>query len=192
MRTKGLTTIEMAVLVIATVILLMALLTFNANAQELTSLAGKTTIENYKQEKGPASIKSSSDNSTSDNSTMTKADILKERGVPGKGIDHAPGLQKPFNPKSSAADNAGKKNGSSTSDNTTSPPPTSDNSTTTNAEILKQSGLPGKGTESAPGLQKNSNPNADENVGINKFIYRWQQRFQEMLQKYFKRANGKK
>ena len=27
----------------------------------------------------------------------TKADILLERGVPGKGILHAPGLQKPFN-----------------------------------------------------------------------------------------------
>lgn len=28
----------------------------------------------------------------------TKAEILIERGVPGKGISHAPGLQKPFNP----------------------------------------------------------------------------------------------
>ncbi len=31
---------------------------------------------------------------------LTKAGILKSRGVPGKGIDNAPGLQKPFNPKS--------------------------------------------------------------------------------------------
>ncbi|MFA5078188.1 MAG: hypothetical protein WC541_01730, partial [Dehalococcoidia bacterium] len=31
---------------------------------------------------------------------LTKAGILKSRGVPGKGIDHAPGLQKPFNPNS--------------------------------------------------------------------------------------------
>ncbi len=31
---------------------------------------------------------------------LTKAGILRSRGVPGKGIDHAPGLQKPFNPNS--------------------------------------------------------------------------------------------
>jgi hypothetical protein len=34
---------------------------------------------------------------------MTKAQILKARGVPGKGINTAPGLQKPFNPNSKAA-----------------------------------------------------------------------------------------
>jgi hypothetical protein len=34
---------------------------------------------------------------------MNKAQILKARGVPGKGIDTAPGLQKLFNPKSNAA-----------------------------------------------------------------------------------------
>ncbi len=39
----------------------------------------------------------------------TKADILKDRGVPGKGLDKAPGLQKPFNPNSQAGNNAGKK-----------------------------------------------------------------------------------
>jgi uncharacterized repeat protein (TIGR01451 family) len=39
----------------------------------------------------------------------TKAEILKRSGVPGKGISHAPGLQKPFNPNSKAAENAGKK-----------------------------------------------------------------------------------
>jgi len=37
------------------------------------------------------------------------ADILSGSGVPGKGLDHAPGLQKPFNEKSAAADNAGMK-----------------------------------------------------------------------------------
>ena len=42
-------------------------------------------------------------------SLMTKAEILKLSGVPGKGIDTAPGLQKPFNPKSQAAEHAGKK-----------------------------------------------------------------------------------
>jgi len=39
----------------------------------------------------------------------SKADILKGSGVPGKGLDKAPGLQKPFNPNSQAGDNAGKK-----------------------------------------------------------------------------------
>jgi len=38
-----------------------------------------------------------------------KRDILKQNGVPGKGIDKAPGLQKPFNPNSQAAEHAGKK-----------------------------------------------------------------------------------
>jgi len=39
----------------------------------------------------------------------TKADILKDSGVPGKGLDKAPGLQKPFNPDSKAGEHAGKK-----------------------------------------------------------------------------------
>jgi len=39
----------------------------------------------------------------------TKADILKDSGVPGKGLENAPGLQKPFNPNSQAAEHAGKK-----------------------------------------------------------------------------------
>ena len=43
---------------------------------------------------------------------LFKAEILKLMGVPGKGIDHAPGLQKPFNPKSQAAEHAGPKNAS--------------------------------------------------------------------------------
>jgi uncharacterized repeat protein (TIGR01451 family) len=40
---------------------------------------------------------------------LCKAEILKLMGVPGKGIKTAPGLQKPFNPKSQAAEHAGKK-----------------------------------------------------------------------------------
>ncbi|MBM4446481.1 MAG: hypothetical protein FJ023_03900 [Chloroflexi bacterium] len=40
---------------------------------------------------------------------LTKFEILKLSGVPGKGIEKAPGLQKPFNPKSQAAEHAGKK-----------------------------------------------------------------------------------
>jgi len=39
----------------------------------------------------------------------TKSGILKDSGVPGKGLDTAPGLQKPFNPNSQAAEHAGKK-----------------------------------------------------------------------------------
>ena len=44
-----------------------------------------------------------------DDEPMTKAEILKLSGVPGKGIDKAPGLQKPFNDNSQAAEHAGKK-----------------------------------------------------------------------------------
>ncbi len=39
----------------------------------------------------------------------TKADVLIDSGVPGKGLDTAPGLQKPFNPNSRATEHAGKK-----------------------------------------------------------------------------------
>lgn len=39
----------------------------------------------------------------------TKACVLIGSGVPGKGLEDAPGLQKPFNPKSQAAEHAGKK-----------------------------------------------------------------------------------
>jgi len=42
-------------------------------------------------------------------SLLTRAEILKLNGVPGKGILNAPGLQKIFNPKSQAAEHAGKK-----------------------------------------------------------------------------------
>ncbi|MGM0364898.1 MAG: hypothetical protein ACQEP5_00005 [Actinomycetota bacterium] len=39
----------------------------------------------------------------------TKADILTGSGVPGKGLENAPGLNKPFNPNSRAGEKAGKK-----------------------------------------------------------------------------------
>ena len=45
---------------------------------------------------------------------LTKFEILKLSGIPGKGIEKAPGLQKPFNPKSQAAEHAGKKDKSET------------------------------------------------------------------------------
>ncbi len=43
------------------------------------------------------------------NLSSSKADILIGSGVPGKGLANAPGLQEEFNPKSKAAENAGKK-----------------------------------------------------------------------------------
>jgi len=39
----------------------------------------------------------------------TKSDILMNSGVPGKGLEKAPGLQKPFNPNSQADEHAGMK-----------------------------------------------------------------------------------
>lgn len=39
----------------------------------------------------------------------TKAEILIDSGVPGKGLSNAPGLDKEFNENSKAADTAGKK-----------------------------------------------------------------------------------
>ena len=40
---------------------------------------------------------------------VTKADFLEGSGIPGEGLDAAPGLQKPFNPNSQASINAGRK-----------------------------------------------------------------------------------
>jgi len=42
-------------------------------------------------------------------SAPTKADVLVDSGVLGKGLETAPGLQKPFNPNSQAGEHAGKK-----------------------------------------------------------------------------------
>jgi len=46
---------------------------------------------------------------TIDKRSFTKSEILQISGVPGQGIVNAPGLQKPFNPNSQAAEHAGKK-----------------------------------------------------------------------------------
>jgi hypothetical protein len=102
---------------------------------------------------------------------LFKAEILKLMGVPGKGIDKAPGLQKPFNPKSQAAEHHGigtdnvtqtetasglqKPSNPKSRDDTNN---NSDNVTQTKAEILKLSGVEGKGIDAAPGLQKPFNP----------------------------------
>lgn len=90
---------------------------------------------------------------------LFKAEILKLLGVPGKGIDKAPGLQKPFNPKSQAGARIAN------TDNVTQ----TDNITQTKAEILELRGVPGKGIETAPGLQKpfNTKSQAAEHAGKN-------------------------
>jgi len=49
------------------------------------------------------------DDFTFESAANTKASILIGSGVPGKGLGDAPGLQKEFNPKSKAGENAGKK-----------------------------------------------------------------------------------
>jgi len=119
---------------------------------------------------------------------LFKAEILKLMGVPGKGIDKAPGLQKPFNPKSQAAarvantDNItpsigeiprlkgvkgkgidtapGLQKPSNPKSQAVEQAANTDNITQTKAEILKLMGVPGKGIETAPGLQKPFNPNS--------------------------------
>ena len=47
---------------------------------------------------------------TANNFPLTKAQIHKLKGVPGKGIDHAPGLQKLFNIHYKAHDNVTENN----------------------------------------------------------------------------------
>lgn len=42
-------------------------------------------------------------------SVTTKAGVLIDSGVPGKGLDAAPGLNKPFNPNSQAGEKSGQK-----------------------------------------------------------------------------------
>jgi len=90
----------------------------SANATRFVAvldLPGPITSTATVQGKGPLNNTiSSTSNSVSvtlisNNTVLTKARILQMRGVPGKGISHAPGLQKPFNPKSQAAEHAGKK-----------------------------------------------------------------------------------
>lgn len=46
---------------------------------------------------------------TINKSLLTKSEVLQLSDVPGKGVSKAPGLQKLFNPKSKAAEHAGKK-----------------------------------------------------------------------------------
>jgi len=74
-------------LILALALFLAPLFPESATAQSETML--DTTLE--------SGITAGSDNTT-DNATQTKAWWLRLRGVPGKGILTAPGLQKPFHP----------------------------------------------------------------------------------------------
>ena len=159
--------VEIVIMIVAIIVLIMALFFFSVNAQQPAYAAGNGHTKITK--------------ATSDNST-TKSEVLKHKGVLGKGINKAPGLQKPFNPNSNALQN----NTRPFSDNSTCVSPVSDNATRNRARILEQSGVPGKGISEAPGLQKTFNQNAGEQPGFKNFLLRWQHRFQEILQRHNK------
>lgn len=154
--------IEIIIIAVSVLVIIMAILFFNISTQQLAYAAGN---------KG-----------ASENATANKADLLQQRGVPGKGIEKAPGLQKPFNPNF--------QNGANkpASDNSTSVSPGSDNSTPNKAWILQQKGVPGKGINEAPGLQKAVNQKAWEKGGFKRLLLKWQERFREMFRKQ-KRGN---
>jgi len=155
-------------------ILCMVVLTPCVNAQNLEEtepdnfLYGSALLSN--EIHGPVNFAFSDNITMTDNVTMTKAEILKEKGVPGKGIDNAPGLQKFFNNFSKAIERLRNRfkfrnqeyNGAGISDNITA----TDNVTMTKSEILKNSGVPGKGIDNAPGLQKPFNPNTNGANGV--------------------------
>ena len=106
----------------------------------------------------------------STNSTMTRAEVLQERGVPGEGIDNARGLQKFFNNFSKMMERIRNRfhvrehefSGGGISDNITA----TDNTTMTKSMVLKNKGVPGKGIDQAPGLQKPFNPNSNAANGV--------------------------
>ena len=88
----------------------------------------------------------------------TKADVLKGNGVPGKGIDNAPGLQKEI-----PNDNFAKGIAEETVDASL----IFEVVVETKADVLKGNGVPGKGIDNAPGLQKEI-PNDNFAKGKNK------------------------
>ena len=96
---------------VAIVALLMPASSATASAQEKDSFCIDKTFDRWAVHL--TNTIAHTDNAASDNVTMTKSKILKLMGVPGKGIETAPGLQKPFNPKSQAAEHAGKKDNDS-------------------------------------------------------------------------------
>ncbi len=80
-------------LIITVALLLTPLLAGTVSAQsEGSELVLDTTLES-----GTSQSDAGTDNVT-DNTTQTRSWWLRLRGVPGKGILTAPGLQKPFNP----------------------------------------------------------------------------------------------
>jgi hypothetical protein len=90
------------IITVAAIIILMA----SILPLTVSAVSAQNTIDNISNNSVAHLDGKPTVNATSNN--VTKAEILRGRGVPGKGIDHAPGLQKPFNPKSKAAQNAGK------------------------------------------------------------------------------------
>ena len=85
--------------------------------------------------------------------------------MPGKGIEQAPGLQKPFNPNSNAADSTRNRNQERLKEKNKVNNGQSDNVTQNKADILKQNGVPGGGIDKAPGLQKQSKPKSNASNG---------------------------
>lgn len=79
----------------------------SANGVALTATSPGVSVE----------LNAGSDNDDENNNVRTKAEILRERGVPGKGIDHAPGLQKPFNSNSHGGGNGKYNNTGNDGDN---------------------------------------------------------------------------
>jgi len=80
-----------------------------------TSITNTATVTATVQGQDPAGEPVSADSTevtiplTLNKRSLTKSEILQISGVPGQGIINAPGLQKPFNPNSQAAEHAGKK-----------------------------------------------------------------------------------
>lgn len=150
--------------VIVAVVLCMSVFTSNASAQTPVE-QDSDSILLYRSEIVSDEMPGFDGFILSDNATMTKSEVLKNAGVPGKGIDGAPGLQKFFNSVSKAMERI--RRGFQvrfqeyllvgSSDNVTA----TDNITMTRAEILKNSGVPGKGIDQAPGLQKPFNPSSN-------------------------------
>lgn len=86
----------------------------NSRAIDVTALAqsieGQTVVLSIEVEQRCYNLNVNVDNvSFLVDTVSTKADILIDSGVPGKGLSHAPGLDKEFNENSKAADTAGKK-----------------------------------------------------------------------------------
>jgi len=83
---------------------------FHAQADTSSWVPGNYCfVFNPSEDSGEANIRLTRNFVLVDAIAPTKADVLIESGVPGKGLENAPGLQKPFNPKSQAGKHAGKK-----------------------------------------------------------------------------------